>query len=134
MTTNIDMQVLLEKAAENLASAISEHANRRYNACANRAYYACFQAGIVALMRAGIGPTTRQAEWGHGFVQAQFAGELIGRRKQYPAALRDALPRLLELRERADYETTHVSQIQAARALTRAREFIAAVLPGGDRS
>lgn len=134
MTTNIDMQVLLEKAIENLASATSEHANQRYNACANSAYYARFQAGIVALMRAGIGPATRQSEWGHGFVQAQFAGELVGRRKQYPATLRDTLPRLLELRERAAYETTHVSQTQAARALARGREFVAAVLSGGDRS
>jgi hypothetical protein len=92
------------------------------------------QAGIVALKRAGIGPATRQAEWGHGFVQAQFAGELIARRKLYPAILRDTLPRLLELRERADSETTHVSQTQAVRALTRAREFVAAVLSGGDRS
>lgn len=127
------MTILLEKAAENLASAASEHANQRYNACANRAYYACFQAAIVALIRASLGPTTRDAEWSYGYVQSQFAEELIARRKHYPAGLRDTLPRLAELRERADYETTHVSQAQAARALGRAREFVEAVMRGGER-
>jgi uncharacterized protein (UPF0332 family) len=134
MTTAIAIQVLLEKATESLASAASEHANRRSNACANRAYYACFQGGIVALLRAGIGPATREEEWGHGYVQARFAGDLIGRRKHYPASLRDTLPRLLELRERADYEPTHVSQPQAARARASAREFVAAVLKGGEQA
>jgi uncharacterized protein (UPF0332 family) len=71
-----------------------------------RCYYSCFQAAIAALLRSGIRPRGRDADWGHGFVQAQFAGVLVGRRKQYGATLRDILPRLLELRERADYEAT----------------------------
>ena len=68
-----------------------------------------------------------------GDVQARFAGVLISRRKEYGVALRDTLPRLLELQERGDYEATHVSQTQAGRALSRAQEFVSAVVAGGER-
>src|SRR5688500_8403250 len=97
---DIEHQAWATKAQENLDSAASELANGRYNACANRAYYAAFQAAISALLAAGIRPT--QADWGHDFVQAQFAGQLITRRKQFPSALRDTLPRLFDVRRRAD--------------------------------
>ena len=130
MTSDLAIQTFCAKALENIDIAASELTNRRYNASANRAYYAVFHAAIVALLRAGIKPAS--AQWGHGFVQAQFAGQLVARRKVYPAALRDTLPRLEELRERADYALTLVSQIQAQRALRRAQEFIDAVERGGD--
>ena len=131
MTTDIIIQTFWEKALENIDSAASEFTNRRYNASANRAYYACFQAAIVALLRAGIQPQAGQ--WGHAFVQSQFAGQLVTRRKSYPSSLRDTLPRLEELRERADYRTAHVSQAQALRALRRAQEFIDAIERGGEK-
>ena len=131
MASDIVVQTFWEKALENINSASSEFVNRRYNASANRAYYACFQAAIVALMREGIRP--QGGEWGHAFVQAQFAGQLVTKRKAYPSALRDALPRLEELRERADYKTAHVSQTQALRALRRAQEFIDAIERGGEK-
>ena len=127
MNDSPDTVVLLEKAVENLASAVSDHAAKRYNACANRAYYACFQAAIAALIRAGVTPGNRDGTWGHGYVQSRFAGELIGRRKLYPAVLRDTLARLEELRERADYHMIHVSEVQSARAVTRARTFVQAI-------
>ncbi len=130
MATDISIQAFWEKALENIDSAASELTNRRYNASANRAYYATFHGAIVALLRAGIEPSG--AQWGHGFVQAQFAGQLVTRRKTYPAALRDTLPRLAELRERADYGLTHVSQTQAERALRRARAFLDAIERGGE--
>lgn len=132
MTIDIELQAWLAKAEENLASAASEFANGRYNACANRCYYACFQAAIAVLLRAGIRPQAASGDWGHAFVQFQFAGQLIARRKTYPAALRDSLPRLLTLRETADYEATPVSRIQASRAVTRAQEFLAAMRRGGE--
>jgi uncharacterized protein (UPF0332 family) len=132
MTTNIVIEAFWMKALENMDSAASELTNRRYNASANRAYYAVFHAAIVALLRAGIQP--HSAQWGHGFVQAQFAGQLVTRRKVYPAALRDTLPRLAELRERADYGLTPVSQTQAARGVRRAHEFIEAIQRGGEQS
>lgn len=129
MTADIAIQTFWAKALENLASAASEAASRRYNASANRAYYAAFQAAIVALLREGIRP--QGGQWGHAFVQSQFAGQLVTRRKVYPAALRDTLPRLEELRERADYGLAHVSQAQAERALRRAEDLIGHVERGG---
>ena len=127
----IEIRAFAVKAEENLASATSELANGRYNACANRCYYACFHAGIVALLRAGVQPQGDQ--WGHGFVQARFAGELVLRRKLYPAALRDALRVLFDLRQRADYTSAQVSSTQGERGLRRAREFVTTVLRGGER-
>lgn len=132
MTTDVATQTFWEKALENIVSSASELTNRRYNASANRAYYAAFHAAIVALLRAGIRPPGVQ--WGHAFVQAQFAGQLVARRKIYPASLRDTLPRLLELRQRADYRLTHVSQTQAARGLRRAEEFVDAIERGGEQA
>ena len=132
MTVDILIEVFATKAGENLASAASELVNHRYNACATRAYYASFQGAIAALLRAGISPRSDRG-WGHDFVQSQFAGRLIGRCKQYPAALRTTLPLFAELREKADYGHTLVSQTQAAPALTRAETFVQAVLRGDDR-
>ena len=120
-------RIFLEKAEENLAAAESEFANRRYNSCASRCYYACFQGAIFALMRAGIRPAGRTGEWGHDFVQAEFNGQLINRRKLYPSNLRDALQQTYTLRVKADYELDHVSEVRAARALRRTAEFVEAI-------
>src|SRR5687767_7215632 len=96
--------VFLAKAEESLARAESEFANRRYNNCANRCYYACFQAAISALIQADIRPRNPQGQWGHDFVQAEFIGQLINRRKLYPSVIRDILERTLILRHTADYQ------------------------------
>lgn len=120
------------KADECLAGAESEYVNGRYNNCANRCYYACFQAAIAALMQAGIQPTGRSGSWGHDFVQAQFNGVLINRRKRYPSGIRDALRQTYALRETADYELDHVSEVRAVRALRKAAELVEAIRRGGD--
>jgi uncharacterized protein (UPF0332 family) len=126
---SMEAQAFLAKAEENLASATSEFINSRYNACANRCYYASFQAAVAALMRAGIRPPQGlRGEWGHAFIQAQFAGELVNRRKLYPPSLRDALLRLQATRRRADYEATPVSQTQASRTLRLTETFVTAIL------
>ncbi len=117
----------LTKARESLAGAQSEFANSRYNNCANRCYYACFQAAIHALQQAGIQPGNVQAQWGHDFVQAQFVGMLINRRKNYSANLRDVLARALALRRTADYRNDVVSQTQAQRILRSTQEFLSAI-------
>jgi uncharacterized protein (UPF0332 family) len=119
--------VFLEKAEENLDAAESEFANRRYNSCANRAYYACFQAAIYALAQAGLRPRGAATQWGHDFVQAEFNGQLVNRRKFYPAELRSTLNQNYTLREKADYSTDHVSEVRAARALARAQQFVEAI-------
>ena len=123
MITDILRHTMLVKAEENLASAASEFANDRYNPVANRAYYACYHAAIVALLEAGIQPTHPRGQWSHAGVQAQFAGQLVTRRKVYPPALRDTLPRLEALREQADYEASFVSRREASQALERAYTF-----------
>jgi uncharacterized protein (UPF0332 family) len=92
MAAEVAIQTFWAKALENLESARSELTGRRYNASANRAHYAVFHAAIVGLLREGIQPQSMQ--WGHAFVQAQFAGQLVTRRKVYAAEFRDTLPRL----------------------------------------
>ncbi|MDP2936669.1 MAG: HEPN domain-containing protein [Dehalococcoidia bacterium] len=118
-------QIFFAKAEESLAGAESEFVNGRYNNCANRCYYACFQAAIAALAREGIAPSASQ--WGHAFVQAQFAGELVNRRKRYPVGLRDTLNQNLLMRQRADYELRHITEAQALRGLRRTRQFLEAI-------
>lgn len=127
-------RIYLEKAWESLAGAESEYANRRYNNTANRCYYACFQAALHALSEAGFGPTGSRGTWSHEAVQAQFAGELIGRQKRYPAELRDTLARTLLLRTSADYKRDRVSETQAVRALRRSRTFVETIQPRGGQS
>jgi len=119
---NAPTHPFLTKAHESLDGAQSEFANSRYNNCANRCYYACFQAAIHALTQAGVRPTNDQ--WGHDFVQAQFVGLLINRRKIYPALLRDVLSRGIALRQIADYQTDGVGQTRAARMLKSTRDFL----------
>jgi uncharacterized protein (UPF0332 family) len=120
-------QIFLEKAQECLIGAVSEHANGRYNNCANRCYYACFQAAIAALIHAGIRPRAQSGEWGHAFVQGEFAGTLIYRRKLYTPALRDVLPRSYELRQKADYGQDVVTEAQASRVLRRTQQLVEAI-------
>lgn len=96
-------QFFLDKAMESLAGAESEFAHGRYNNCANRCYYGCFQAAIAALLHDGVILTGGHTTWGHDFVQAQFVGQLINRRKVYASGLRDSLARNLILRHTADY-------------------------------
>jgi uncharacterized protein (UPF0332 family) len=121
--------IYLLKAGESLSGAESEFANRRYQNCANRAYYACYQAAVAALLQANIRPLG--SRWEHDTVQAQFVGELINRRKHYPSNLRDSFARLFLLRQTADYAADFFSEIQAARSLRRARDFVATIQKTG---
>jgi uncharacterized protein (UPF0332 family) len=123
----------LIRARESLLGAESEFREGRYNNVANRPYHACFQAAIAALVLADIRPHGRNDEWGHAFVQSQFNGVLIGRRRKYPPALRDALPQGMRLREQADYDSLPVNRTQVMRQLARARLFVDTIVetPGG---
>jgi uncharacterized protein (UPF0332 family) len=123
--------IFLAKARESLAGAESEFVNGRYNNCANRCYYACFHAAVHALEELAIRP--RADAWSHEGLQATFVGELINRRKVYPAELRDVLMRTQALRNTADYEPHWVTETQATRALRRTRTFVEALEGGGTR-
>ena len=109
------------KAAESLASAEDDFAQGRHNSCARNSYYAAFQAAVAALLREGIRP---RGQWSHSFVQARFAGVLIARRRSYGSAMRDVLPRLLEVRNTADYSAIAISASVSRRVLQRARELV----------
>jgi hypothetical protein len=79
-----------------------------------------FWAAQAALAHVGI----RRSEWSHPALQASFVGELIRRRKCYPAVLGQHLNRALQLRLAADYRVQGVSQQQATQAVHWAQRFI----------
>jgi uncharacterized protein (UPF0332 family) len=120
--------IYLTKAIESLLTAESEFANGRYNSCANRSYYACFQAAIAAILNEGIRPA---GQWNHQFVQAQFVGVLINKRKRYESELRRVLADNQSLRDKADYRPEFVTATQASRALRRTRLFVTAIRQRG---
>lgn len=119
-----EVAIYLAKATESLTTAESEFINARYNSCANRCYYACFQAAVAALIQDSIRP---RGDWGHDFVQGQFVGLLIDRRKRYESNLRSVLAENQTLRNQADYEPKNVSRNQASRALDRTRRFVGVI-------
>ncbi len=121
------MHDYLAKAHENLAGAQSELQHGQTNSCARSAYYACFHAAIAALLHAGIPPPEPARGWGHDWVHASFVGQLIQRRKLYPANLRRNLPDLLALRHKADYRATRVSQREPQQAVRSAQTLVQAV-------
>jgi len=120
-------RVFRDKARESLAGGVSEFVNHQYNNSANRSYYAVYQAAIHALLTAGIRPPSATEQWGHDYVQAQFVGQLINRRKRYPTDLRNMFEQNYRLREAADYRRDPVTGVRAARAVQRAETFVTAV-------
>ena len=120
--------IYLTKAIESLLTAESEFANGRYNSCANRSYYACFLAAIAAILNEGIRPA---GQWNHQYVQAQFVGVLINKRKRYESELRRVLADNQSLRDKADYRPEFVTATQASRALRRTRLFVTAIRQRG---
>ena len=103
------IEAYLAKARESLLGAESECANLRFSNCANRAYYAAFQAAIATLLLDGVRPRGGE-QWPHGYVQAEFVGRLINRRRVYPSTFRSTLSDLLELRSTADYRADAISE------------------------
>lgn len=95
-----EKEAYLAKARESLVCAESEFTARRYNTAARNIYYALFQAAVAALLQENVRP---KGDWGHDFVQAQFAGLLVYRRKAYPAEFRTTLVDAHSVRIKADY-------------------------------
>jgi uncharacterized protein (UPF0332 family) len=124
--------VQLDKAVESLAGATSELITGRYNNAGNRAYYATFEAAVYAVEAAGFSARDPRGRWSHEGVQDVFARELITRRKLYPSNLREVLSRNFLVRQSGDYGRDVVSEVQAARAVARAREFLQSLTVGGD--
>jgi uncharacterized protein (UPF0332 family) len=110
-----------DKAEENLTAAQVGFDSGLYNACANRAYYAALHAAIAALACQGI----KRNKIDHGQVQADFSGELVRRRKIYPAKFRSYLPDIQFVRNQADYSSENVSRKRVSRRLSMLKEFTA---------
>ncbi len=115
---------LLSKAKENLGAAQNCIDNGFYNACANRTYYAAFQAAIAALADKGI----RSDKNSHTWVQAAFSEELIRKRKIYPGKLKSYLMNMQIVRNQADYTRKQISKKIASRQVTKAKEFVEAIM------
>lgn len=109
-----------EKAKENLAAAKICFENGHFNACANRAYYTALHAAITALRHHGI----QRNQIDHGQVQADFSGELVNRRKCYPARLKSYLSDMQFVRDKADDTAGSVSRKMAQRMLSKPEEMI----------
>jgi uncharacterized protein (UPF0332 family) len=109
----------LNKAEENLKAAQVCFDNGLYNACTNRAYYAALHIAIAALARQGI----KRDKIDHGQVQADFSGELINRRKIYPAKFKSYLYDMQLVRNKADYSGDNVTQQRAGRWFARIKEL-----------
>lgn len=116
----------LGKSRECLIGAQSEFANGRFNNAASRAYYAAYNAAIAALLRAGF--TSRNNQWGHDEVMARFSGDLISRRKLYPAAFRRMLYDLSKARITADYGLALANREIARSAFETSRIFVNRIL------
>jgi hypothetical protein len=86
-----------------------------------------FQAAVAALIAAGIRPANIRGQWDHDFVQAQFCGVLIARRKLYPSDLAAQFSEVARRRLTADYGTVSVSRTVAERAVQKTRLFVFAV-------
>jgi len=112
-----------QKAQKNLKAAQVLSDQELYDASANRAYYAAFQTAIAALASQGV----RNDKNSHSWVQANFNGRFIQKRKVFPRHLRSYLPDLLFIRNKADYQQESLSQKAASRQLRKAEEFVRTV-------
>jgi hypothetical protein len=62
---------------------------------------------------------------------SQFIGQLINRRKVYPASLRNTLEDNRALRQAAGYKRENVTEVRASRAVRRTEDFLQAIREGG---
>jgi len=78
------------------------------------------QAATATLAHKGI----RRDKINHGQVQADFSGELIKRRKIYPAKLKSYLYDIQLVRNQADYGDESVSRKAASVWLAKSEELL----------
>ena len=119
----------LTKAEENLTAAQVCFENGLYNACANRAYYAALHAAVAALAHRGI----KRDKINHGQVQADFSGELIKRRKVYPAKFKSYLSDMQLVRNQADYAAKQISRKVARLWLLKSEEILGLIVKETER-
>ncbi len=118
----MNYQIWIDKANENLTAAQLCCDHGLFNACANRLYYAMFHAAIAALLKNGVKLPSKNI--GHDWVQSNFSGLLIHRRKVFPGKFRPYLSDAYWIRTTADYKASCVSKDAAASELKKAKEFV----------
>jgi uncharacterized protein (UPF0332 family) len=116
--------VFFAKSEESLVSSEADFVANRFNRCARGSYYAAFQAAIAALIAEQI---LARGKWGHDFVQSEFGGRLVYRRKTYEAGFRALLPAAMRLRADADYTESRIHRRDIAPVLEEVRRLVAAV-------
>lgn len=116
-----EQRAYLAKAQESLACAEAEYAAGRYNTTARNVYYALFQAAVAALLHEGVKPSRR---WQHEFVHSRFSGQLVCRRKLYPANFKSTLVDALMLRVKADYTSYQVTRRDVGSYLAECRQLV----------
>ena len=121
----LDFSSFWNKADENLKAAQLCFDNGFYNACANRAYYCMFHAAIAILIIKEFPPTQKHID--HGWVQSNFVGELINRRKILQSKFKSYLQDAQMVRNDADYKILLISKKVAKRQLSKSIELLAAV-------
>jgi len=110
----------MNKIDENIQAAQLLYDKGLYNASANRSYYAALQSADLTLNYFGI--KTKGIDYSR--TQADFALELIHRRKIFQNHLKSYLEKLRLIRNKADYSSESISKKQALRQLKQSKEFI----------
>jgi hypothetical protein len=77
-------------------------------------------AAVAALAHRGI----KRDKIDHGQVQADFSGELIHRRKIYPAKFKSHLYDMQLVRNKADYSGDNITRQRAGKWFARIKELI----------
>jgi uncharacterized protein (UPF0332 family) len=114
-----------EKARQNLTVAEWCYENGHYDACCNRAYYAMYHAAVAALARENIFPS--ETHIGHGWVQTHFVTHFCNRNKMF-SRFRTCLQDAQKIRDMADYRPELLNRKKAKQQISRAGEFVRAIL------
>ncbi len=114
------IEAFMRKARNNLAAARHCYDAGLYDAAANRAYYAAFQGAVAVLAHYGV----RKDRLDHEWVQAEFSGRLIQRRKIFTGKIRSYLSDMQAVRDIADYSRENVSKKSARNQIRKAEEII----------
>ncbi len=114
--------LFLHRSAQNLQAAELLLNAALYDASANRAYYAAFDAAFVACLHFGV-PIVPD----HAKVLSAFCGELVARRKIFPADMKKMLYDLQQNRIRADYGNAALSKNVAQTSMKTAITIVSTI-------
>jgi uncharacterized protein (UPF0332 family) len=112
----------IEKALESLKAAGLLYDSECHNSCVSRCYYAMFQIAIAALLNEGI--KLPEGSLKHEWVQSQFSGLLVWRRKIYSDEYANYLHSALSIRIDADYKHEKVSKNKTQDLLKKTKKFV----------